>query len=98
MDLATLIALYPIVKEVVNKVPQVRKWLEEKAKQEDPNLFMQLQLMQTVSNLRTYMLTTTIMGAMLSNPSLEEDQIKERFIKSGEVARDILGTISDIAP
>lgn len=98
MDIATLMALYPVVKDVVNRAPQLRSWIEKKAKEEDPTLFMQLQLMEAVTQLRTYTLTTAIMSAMLANPELEEEQIKERFIRSVEVARDIQATISGISP
>lgn len=98
MDLVTLLTLYPVATDVVTRVPQVKKWIEKKAKKEDPVLFMQLQMLETVSELRTYMLTTAIMSAMLSNPLWTGEQIKERFLKSGEVARDILITVRDIAP
>ena len=131
MDLVTLTALYPLVRELIEKAPQVREWLEKKAKKEDPSLFLQLQLMESLRELRNYMgesirelrdytgesirelrdytgesirelrdytLTASIMSAMLSNPGLSEDEIKEKFIKSAEVAKGIAETIRGITP
>jgi len=126
MDLATLTALYPVVRDLLNRAPQIKKWIESKAKKEDPIFFMQLQLLESmnelrggitdlkssvgdlrsgttdlkssVNDLRGYVLTTAIMSAMLSNPNLAEGQIKEKFIKSVEVAGDILKTIKQITP
>jgi len=105
MDLATLTALYPVARDVLNRAPQVKAWIERKAKKEDPMFLMQLQLLESVGDLKTsmgelrgYILTTAIMSAMLSNPSLTGEQIKEKFIKSVEVAGDIQRTIKQIAP
>ena len=113
MDLITLTALYPVAKELVERsTPQVRKWLEKKAKQEDPFLFLHLHLMESmqelrdgirelrdgIHGLRSYILTTSIMSAMLSNPNLTEDEIREEFIKSVEVAKNISNAIKGIAP
>ena len=98
MDLITLTALYPVAKDLIERVPQVRKWMEERADKEDPTLFMQLQIMQTVSELRTYILASATISAMLSNLDLIPEQVKERFVKASEVARDILTTIRGVAP
>ncbi len=43
-------------------------------------------------------MTTAIMSAMLSNPALTGEQIREKFIKSVEVSEDILKTIKQITP
>jgi len=140
MDLATLIALYPVARELIEKGPEVRRWIERKAGRDDPNLLLQLQLLQVTSEikataseikaatseikmgigdikesmgeiktgindvkegifeLRGYTLTTALMSAMLSNPNLTDAQIKENFIRSAELARDIITTIRKITP
>jgi len=145
MDLAALTALYPIVRDLLNRSPQIQKWVEKKARREDPIFLMQLQLLEGmsdlkselrsgigdlkselrsgigdlksgiddlksgigdlkselrsgISDLRGYILTTAIMSAMLSNPALTGEQIREKFIKSVEVSEDILKTIKQITP
>lgn len=112
MDLTTLTALYPVVRDVLNRAPQVKGWIEKKARREDPLFLLQLQLLESmgelrsgisdlksgVGDLRGYVLTTAIMSAMLSNPNLTEAQVKEKFVKSVEVAGDILKTIKQITP
>lgn len=98
MDLAALTALYPVVRDVLGRAPQIKGWMEKKARKEDPLFLMQLQLLESVGDLRSYILTTAIMSAMLSNSDLTEEQIKGKFIKSVEVAEDILKTIKRITP
>lgn len=105
MDLSTLQALYPVVMDLIQKVPRLVPWFKERAEKEDPLLFLQLQNLQAISSLgqaigdlRSYTLTTAIMSAMLSNPKLKPEDIKAKFIMSGEVAKDILSTIKQVAP
>jgi TolA-binding protein len=49
MDLAALTALYPVVKEILDRAPQVQKWIEKRARKEDPVFLMQLQILQMQS-------------------------------------------------
>jgi hypothetical protein len=90
--------MYPVVRDLLNRAPQIQNWIEKKAKKEDPIFLMQLQLLESVGDLRSYILTTAIMSAMLSNPALTETQIKEKFLKSVEVAGDVLKSIKQITP
>ena len=98
MDLLTLVAMYPIAKDLLEKSPQLRKWMEKKAKKEDPSFILQLQMIQALTDLRRYTLRTSIMGAMLSNPKLQFEDIKRKFIESGEVAESIIQTLEKVSP
>ena len=153
MDLTTLMALYPLATEVLGKAPQVRQWMERKARREEPAFLLQMQVLEaigelkqstadsvgelrksttesvrelrestrewveglrestrewveglrksnaeSIGELRAYTLTTAIMTAMLSNPELTPQQLKEKFIASGDLARDIISTVRHITP
>jgi len=37
------------------------------------------------------------MGAMLSNPDLDSQRIKEKFLESGRVAEDIIETLERLS-
>ncbi len=52
MDLTTLTALYPVAADMLRRTPQLQKWLENKAKKEDPVFFLQLQSLETISELK----------------------------------------------
>lgn len=52
MDLATLMTIYPIAKELASKTPQIREWMEKKAKEEDASVFLQLQAIEEIRSLR----------------------------------------------
>ena len=52
MDLATLVALYPVAADMLQRTPQLQKWMENKAKKEDPSFFLQLQSLETISELK----------------------------------------------
>lgn len=106
MDVATLAGLYPAIEPLLRKGSQsFINWITKKAAKEDPSFLLQLQLLQTTSELkssifelRSYMLMTSIMSSMLANPELTKEGIKQKFIESGEVASDILSTIERIKP
>lgn len=89
MDLEILMAIYPIARELASKGPQIRKWMEKKAKKEDPSLFLQLQAIEEIRSLRAYTLNTSIINAVLSNPDLSEKQISERILKGAKIAKEI---------
>lgn len=133
MDLATLTTLFPFATELIKRAPELRKWMEKRAKKEDPIFLLQLQTLEAISvlradigglrtdvsgmradvgdlrtdvgglradigGLRGYTLVTAIMSAMLANPGLTPEEIKEKFIRSAEVARDIVSTVEQVAP
>lgn len=52
MDLATLAALYPVAADMLRRTPQLQKWMQSKAKKEDPAFFLQLQSLETISELK----------------------------------------------
>lgn len=52
MDLATLIALYPIAGELLRRAPQLQKWIERKARKEDPAFLLQLQSLEAITELK----------------------------------------------
>ena len=52
MDLATLIALYPIAGELLRRAPQLQKWMERKARKEDPAFLLQLQSLEAITELK----------------------------------------------
>lgn len=52
MDLTTLTALYPVAADMLRRTPQLQKWLENRAKKEDPAFFLQLQSLETISELK----------------------------------------------
>ena len=52
MDLATLAALYPVAADMLRRTPQLQKWMEQKAKQEDAVFLLQLQSFETISELK----------------------------------------------
>ena len=52
MDIATLSALYPVASDLLRRTPQLRKWMENKAKKEDPTFLLQLQSLETISELK----------------------------------------------
>lgn len=96
MDMATLTTFYPVVKDLMERAPEVKRWVERKAKKEDTSFLLQIHLVQALDDLkqafvdrRRYTLRTCIMGAMLSNPDLDSQRIKEKFLESGKVAQDI---------
>ena len=101
MDLVTLASLYPIVNEIIKRAPQVKEWLERRARKDDPSLLLQLQLLESVSALdkrfddsRRYSLMTSIMTAKLSNPDLEDS----KFIEAAKYARNLVKALEDISP
>lgn len=98
MDLATLIAMYPIAKELINKTPRVREWIEKKAKEEDPALFLQLQSVEEIRSLKAYALNTSIISAVLSDPDLSEDQIRDRILKGAKIAKSIADELKTVSP
>ena len=51
MDLVTLVSLFPVIKEVIEQAPSFKKWVEARAKREDPTLFSTLLILQTLSRL-----------------------------------------------
>ena len=52
MDLTTLTALYPVAADMLRRTPQLQKWLENRAKKEDPAFFLQLQSLETIYELK----------------------------------------------
>ena len=51
MDLVTLVSLFPVIKEVIDRAPGFKKWVVAKAKKDDPTLFSTLLILQTLSQL-----------------------------------------------
>lgn len=105
MDLGTLAALFPVATQIIERAPHTRSWMEKKAKKEDPAFLLQLQVLETIgelrssiSELRSYTLSTAIMSAKLSNPNLTNEQVKQQFLSSAELAKDINATIKHISP
>lgn len=90
MEWETLLALYPVVKELIKRAPQAKQWIEKRAKKNDPFLLLYLEMMQMREEMgqsRDNYLVGSILSAMLANPNLTEEQVKERLIKSMEAAR-----------
>ena len=52
MDLTSLTALYPVAADMIRRTPQLQKWLENRAKKEDPVFFLQLQSLEAISELK----------------------------------------------
>jgi hypothetical protein len=93
MDLSTLLASYPIAKELIERAPQIKQWLEKKAKKDDPIVFMYLETQQSRAETRRNLLENSILSAMLANPDLNIDQVKERFLKTRDAAREIVRSV-----
>ena len=102
MDIQALVALYPVLKPLIDKAPDtLRKWITDKAKAEDAAFLFQLQSLQAITEikqategLQANMLTTAIMSAMLANKDLKPEEIKARFIASAEVAASIQNSLA----
>lgn len=111
MDLTVLTASYPVVEELIKRSPQVRKWFEKKATEEDPAFLLQLQPLQAtreslqatrevgqaMADLRRYTLLTSIMSAKLANPKLSPEDIKRESIQSVEVATQVQAALEQIS-
>ena len=89
MELATLMAIYPIARELASKTPQIRKWLEKKAKEEDASVFLQLQAIEEIRILRSYSTKAPILSALLSNPDLSEEEVNKAIRKTRKIVREI---------
>jgi hypothetical protein len=112
LDIEALTALYPVVKEILRRLPRLRAWLEDGVKKNDPAFWLQVEFLEAIDEsrdahsrqlealglLRNHIMTASIMSAMLANPSLTADKVKERFIESAEVARDIRSAIEEVSP
>jgi hypothetical protein len=97
MDLSALIVLYPVAKDMIDKMPQARKWMEKAARKEEPSLFLQLELKQfrfetasLVEKIREEGLINAITAVLLANPDLTEDEISNRILKARVVGRKVL--------
>ncbi len=104
MELTVLTTLYPVVEEMIKRAPQVKKWFEKKAAEEDPAFLMQVQSLQAtrevgqgIADLRRYTLFTSIMSAKLANPKLSPEDIEREFIQSVEVAAQVQAALEQIS-
>lgn len=98
MDLEALFALYPVAKEIASKSLEVRKWMVKKAKEDDHTLILQLQALEEIRSLRAYTLNTSIISAVLSNPHLSEDEVRERILLGARFARTIAEELKGASP
>ena len=101
MDLETLVSFFPVIREVIGQAPGFRKWLEAKAKKDDPTLLSTLLILQTLSqlnkrlddlgkrfdDLREYSLRNSILSAKLTRPDLKDSEIVEASRFANEVVK-----------
>jgi hypothetical protein len=97
MELSTLFAMCPVAKQLAAASPRIRKWMEQKARVEDPTLLLQLQLAEEIRNLRAYTLNTSIIGAKLANPD-QSDEVRRRILEGAHIAQGIAHVLKSTKP
>ncbi len=98
MDLAFLISLYPIVKDMIEKQgPTFRKWIEDRVKKNDPFLPVEMALWQIrfgqealLNQLIDENFINMVSGVLLTNPDISTDEISRQIIKARTGGKNFL--------